>query len=274
MMPAALSAMAGLPVWLRRLLGAPLTPRPEPWWLRAYQAEPAAPAPMPLAQQRELDQLLSKARPSEHAACYASTHGYLTAIVVGPPITPWQWLPHLLGDWLDRQVPEPDTAEKRRLLALLSRLQSSIEADVTSAAPQLDLPVTMGDEGEGEDDDRETRRTKRRLRSQRGAGPSRLLLEHWCTAFMVATQVQPRPWARLRAKRPDSALHPIWLMGTQQGRRRAQVNAYVELRGQGHAHADALAQSEIAQQAMQWHSHYLEQVKACVLQVRDCWRER
>jgi uncharacterized protein len=137
-----------------------------------------------------LDQFL-RAHAGEDDLLLDGVHGLLTAIGIGPqPARPDEWLPEVLHE------PFADEGEGREILALLARLNESIETEIQADNYE---PIL----GEVELDDGETT----------------LSAHGWCEGFSRGVDLRARVWeSRLGAdSQLTDLLGPIMALAVEEG---------------------------------------------------------
>lgn len=137
-----------------------------------------------------LDQFL-RAHAGEEDLLLDGVHGLLTAIGIGPqPAAPEEWLPEILHE------PFADEAEGRRILALLARLNESVELELEADSYE---PIL----GEVELED----------------GDTALSAHGWCEGFSRGVDLRARVWeSRLGAdSRLTELLGPIMALAVEEG---------------------------------------------------------
>jgi uncharacterized protein len=137
-----------------------------------------------------LDHFL-RAHAGEDDLLLDGVHGLLTAIGIGPkPAAPDEWLPEILHE------PFADEAQGRRILALLARLNESVELELESDSYE---PIL----GEVELDD----------------GDTALSAHGWCEGFSRGVDLRARVWeSRLGAdSQLTELLGPIMALAVEEG---------------------------------------------------------
>jgi len=137
-----------------------------------------------------LDKFL-RAHAGEDDLLLDGVHGLLTAIGIGPqPAAPDEWLPEVLHE------PFADEDEGRRILALLARLNESVELELEADSYE---PIL----GEVELDD----------------GDTALSAHGWCEGFSRGVDLRARVWeSRLGAdSQLTELLGPIMALAVEEG---------------------------------------------------------
>jgi uncharacterized protein len=148
------------------------------------------PAALDEADLEALDHFL-RAHAGEDDLLLDGVHGLLTAIGIGPqPAAPDEWLPEILHE------PFADEDEGRRILALLARLNESVELELESDSYE---PIL----GEVELDD----------------GDTALSAHGWCEGFSRGVDLRARVWeSRLGAdSQLTELLGPIMALAVEEG---------------------------------------------------------
>ena len=131
-----------------------------------------------------LDELLATL-PADGAMTLDGMDGYLTALLVGPPLfdklTSSEWLPVIWGgDAEPAPAPFASNQKRKRTTVLVLRHLRSVEAALTSA-PEAWEPVFSVAEAPG------------------SAGEELADATDWCIGFLSATDLAPQAWAPLFA---------------------------------------------------------------------------
>jgi yecA family protein len=241
--------------WLQGRL-QPTRPGPAPWWLAHFQRSPTDIRFGP-AERRELDELLCAAGVHAGGAPgYTTLHGYLSAIVVGPrDVQPVHWLAHLLA-----ATPlDPADSGHRRLLELTRRLHAHIAEDFTRPEPHLRLAALGVSQGP---------KTKAR-------GPVLFTLSAWCAAFLHATALRPKHWAKLGALDDEySKLNLIWMIGSPEGQQAAAELALDCYREQGCEEEEAQLQLSRFRLLPSTHRNDVAGLRRALLEINAYWSSR
>ena len=143
---------------------------------------------------RELEEFLLSGKTPDECMDISSLHGYLTSLAIGPEtVMPSKWLPEIWGGEMEWD----STTEAEQVMGLIISFFNTIIKVFTNNPDSFKLL----------------------LKSQVASGEEIILLENWCTGFMVGVDIAFDSWELLFESEEDKELMtPVVLFGTDRGR--------------------------------------------------------